>query len=127
MFDDMAKNTQISARNREAELNVSHSEIDSPVLDVNALERLHTFRPDLVDFVIEETKKEAAHRREHDKRTLDCIFKERMTALGLAFVIAIGGVGGGIYAASQGFLWLAATIVSACIGSLAVAFVKRDK
>ena len=48
------KNTRVEARNpQDNELHVSHTELDSPVLDVNALERLHQFRPDIVDFVIE--------------------------------------------------------------------------
>jgi hypothetical protein len=61
------KNTRLEVRNRHGnELQVSYTELDSPVLDVNALERMHQFRPDIVDFVIEQTKAEAefCHKQE---------------------------------------------------------------
>ena len=50
-------------------MHVSHTELDSPVLDVNALERLHQFRPDIVDFVIEQTRAEAENRRKLEKKS----------------------------------------------------------
>ena len=63
------KNTRVEARNPQGnELRVSHTELDSPVLDVNALERLHQFRPDIVDFVIEQTRAEAENRRKLEKK-----------------------------------------------------------
>ncbi|WP_311335945.1 hypothetical protein [Cardiobacterium hominis] len=39
------------------------------MLDVNALERLHQFRPDIVDFVIEQTRAEAENRRKLEKKS----------------------------------------------------------
>ena len=64
------KNTRVEARNPQGnELRVSHTEMDSPVLDVNALERLHQFRPDIVDFVIEQTRAEAENRRKLEKKS----------------------------------------------------------
>ena len=44
------KNTQVKAKNSVGnEISLSHSQTDSPILDVNSLERLNAFRPDLVD------------------------------------------------------------------------------
>ncbi len=62
----MAKNTRVKARNANNEISVSHSEVDTPVLDVNAIERLHDMgRNDIVDFILDETKKEAENRRKN--------------------------------------------------------------
>ena len=89
------------------------------------MERLNTFRPDLVDFVIEQTKLEAESRRKGETKLLWFTFIERIGALLLATFIAIGGICGSIYAATQGFTTLAGIIASTCIGSLAVAFLRR--
>lgn len=123
----MAKNTQIKAKNANSEISLSHSQIDSPLFDVNALERLQQFRPDIVDFVVEQTKIEAEHRREQDSRIVGYTFYERIGALLLATLIGIGSIGGAIYSATLGFETLAGIIASVGLGSLAVAFLRRDK
>lgn len=120
------KNTQVKAKSLSGnEIQLSHSQTDSPLLDINGLERLNTFRPDLVDFVIEQTKLEAESRRKGETKLLWFTFIERIGALLLATFIAIGGIWGSIYAATQGFTTLAGIIASTCIGSLAVAFLRR--
>ena len=66
-------------------MHVSHTELDSPVRDVNALERLHQFRPDIVDFVIEQTRAEAEnHRKLEKKKIVWLTFIERMSGILLA-------------------------------------------
>jgi len=98
------KNTQVKAKNSVGnEISLSHSQTDSPILDVNSLERLNAFRPDLVDFIIKETGEEAAAG------------------------IATGGIFGSIYAAANGYEKLSWIIASTCIGSLAIAFLKRNR
>ncbi len=54
-------------------------------------------------------------------------FIERMGALFLAVVIAIGGIVGSMYAAMNGYEKLSWIIASTCIGSLAIAFLKRNR
>ncbi|MDH2997163.1 hypothetical protein A1D22_05690 [Pasteurellaceae bacterium LFhippo2] len=123
----MAKNTQIKARNASSEIHLSHSQVDTPILDVHSLERLQQFRPDIVDFVVEQTKKEAEHRRKQDSRMISYTFIERIGALLLGAFIGVGSISGAIYAAILGFETLATFIVSVGLGSLAVAFLRRDK
>ena len=41
--------------NNRNEIAIASVNSDSPLLPVEQLEKLHQFRPDLVDFVIEET------------------------------------------------------------------------
>ena len=73
--------------------------MDSPVLDVNALERLHQFRPDIVDFVIEQTRAEAENRRKLEKKIVWLTFIERMSGILLAAGVCAGGIFGAIQAA----------------------------
>jgi len=121
------KNTRVEARNPQGnELRVSHTELDSPVLDVNALERLHQFRPDIVDFVIEQTRAEAENRRKLEKKIVWLTFIERMSGILLAAGVCAGGIFGAIQAASHGYEKLSLTIAISCIGTLAVAFLRRQ-
>ena len=116
------------ATNRKGEkLTVDAHETDSPILPVAQLQQLHEFRPDLVDFVIEQTTKEAAHRRSREDRVNAYIFIERMFGQFAAIAIAILGVGGGIYTGLHGQPILGGTIATVTIGTLAVAFLKRNQ
>ena len=123
----MAKNTQIKARNANSEIHLSHSQADTPLLDVTSLEKLQQFRPDIVDFVVEQTAKEAEHRRKSDSKIIRYTFIERIGALLLGALIGMGSIAGAIYSAVLGFETLAGIIASVGLGSLAVAFLRRDK
>ncbi|MDA3979849.1 hypothetical protein [Gallibacterium sp. AGMB14963] len=122
------KNTQVKAKNSSGnEIHLSHSQTDSPILDINSLERLNSFRPDLVDFIIAQTEAEANNRRKRETK-IDCFtFIERIGALLLAAGMAVGGIVGSIYAAMNGYEKLSWIIASTCIGSLAIAFLKRNR
>lgn len=56
------------------EMIVQNQEIDTPVLPVEHMERLHQFRPDIVDWILKQTENEAADR---DKRRQEQERKER--------------------------------------------------
>ena len=121
-----SKNTQIKAKDtRGGELHLSHTQLDSPVLDVNALERLQQFRPDIVDFVIDQTRAEAEYRRKYDQRAAWFTFIERMGGILLAAAVCAGGIFGSVYAANLGHEKLAVTSAVSCIGTLAVAYLRR--
>lgn len=65
----MAKSLRAEARNNRGEhLTVQAHDNDALILPVAQLEELHAFRPDLVDVVVSETQKEAAHRRAQESR-----------------------------------------------------------
>ena len=122
-------NRQTAARLRkpDGELTIQHHETDSPILPVAQLERLHSFRPDAVDLVLEQTRIEAEHRRSQDRRLNVFIFTERILGQLFGLLIGGGGIFGGVYAALNGQPWAGATIAGAAIGSLAVAFVVGRK
>lgn len=121
------KAVRAQATNKNGDqLTVHSQETDSPVLPVAQLEQLHAFRPDLVDFVIEQTTREAEHRRKQDSRINLFVFIERVFGQLGAILLAVLGVGGGVYAGVNGQPWLGGTIASVTIGTLAVAFVHRN-
>jgi hypothetical protein len=123
----MGRTLKAQAKNQHGdELTVHSQDSDALVLPVAQLQALHQFRPDLVDFVVNETKLEASHRREQESRINLFIFIERLVGQVAALLIAGAGIGGGIYAGLNGQPWLGGAIVTATIGTLAVAFIRRN-
>ena len=123
----MAKQHQMRAKSANgSEVAVSSHDSDSPILPVAQLEQLHTFRPDLVDFVVEQTKLEAEHRRARSRRVDRYILSERLFGMLCAVGVCITSVVGGGYVGLHGQPWLGGTIATAALGTLAVAFIKRQ-
>lgn len=121
-----SKSTQVKARNdRGEELHLSESQTDSPILDVNSLERLQQFRPDIVDFVIKQTAAEAEYRRQESKRIHTFTFIERMGGILVSILICLFGIFGSIYAFRNGSEKLAIVIAAVSIGTLAVAYLRK--
>ena len=121
------RSLKAEAKNGKGDHVTIHSQdTDSPVLPIPQLERLHEFRPDLVDFVIEQTKQEATHRRVREKRIDIFVLIERVLGQLLALLLAGLGIGGGTYAGMHGLEALSITIITVTIGTLAVAFVTRN-
>ncbi|MGL5092846.1 MAG: hypothetical protein ACRC8B_18260 [Aeromonas sobria] len=123
----MAKQHQVRAKSANgSELAVSSHDSDSPILPVAQLEKLHSFRPDLVDFVVEQTKIEAEDRRARTKRVDRYILTERLFGMICSVLVCGIGVIGGGYVGLQGQPWLGGIIASAALGTLAVAFIRRQ-
>lgn len=122
----MGGNKRVAARatnGKGEELQVHHQESDAPIVYTNELEKLHSFRPDLVDWVVTMTTKEAEERRKQTSRTNKFIFVERILGQIFAGVIGICGIVGGGYVALNGAPAAGATIASITIGTLAVSFI----
>jgi hypothetical protein len=100
---------------------------DAPLIPIAAIEKLHQVRPDLVDWVFNETQTEAHARRAEQSRINRFVFIERMAGMLCAAAIGVVGVGGGIYAALQGHDWLGGIVASVTIGTLAVSFLHRSR
>lgn len=107
------------------QLTVHSQESDAPILPVPQLKELQDFRPDLVDFVIDQTQQEAEHRRKQASRINIFVFIERLLGQLLGIAVASMGIGGGIYAGLHGQPWLGGTIASVSVGTLAVAYIRR--
>lgn len=121
------KHRQAKAKNHNTELSISELNSDSPLLPIEQLERLQSFRPDLIDWVVEQTTKEAEHRRSETSKINRFVFIERLVGQALALVIGSGGVVGGSYVALSGEPTAGAAIATVTIGTLAVAFLTRHK
>jgi hypothetical protein len=120
----MAKTTTANVRNRHGDLTVQHHETDSPLLPVAQLEHLHQFKPDAVDFVIEQTKIEADYRRSETQRLNTLVFVERVIGQVFALLIGLSGIFSGAYVAVNGQPTAGATIASLSLTGLAVVFLK---
>lgn len=121
------KSTTARANRNTGDLTVQQHETDSPILPVPQLEVLHGFRPDAVDWVINQTQIEAEHRRAEDKRINSFIFIERLIGQIFAFLIGLSGVIGGAYVALQGQPWAGGVIATASLTGLAVVFLTGKK
>lgn len=113
------------AKQRNKEVQIQAHETDAPIIPIAAIERLHQIRPDKVDWLFEQTAHEAEHRRCTDTQVNRYVFIERMAGLLLSLLIGAGGIGATIYVALQGHDWVAGTIATVSMGTLAVAYLKK--
>jgi hypothetical protein len=109
-----------------SEMVVQDNHSDAPLLPIAGIERLHAIRPDRVDWIFEQTQIEAETRRNEQTRINTFIFVERIIGMLAALLLGVCGVGGGIYAALQGHDVLGGVVATTTIGTLAVAFLKRN-
>ncbi len=116
------KSTTAKVSRRDSELTVQQQETDSPIIPVLQLEHLQRFKPEAVDWVIQQTQVEAEYRRAEQKRVNSLVFTERTLGQIFALVIGLAGISGGAYVALQNQPWAGATIASVAITGLAVVF-----
>ncbi|MDO8293599.1 MAG: hypothetical protein Q7T29_12175 [Gallionella sp.] len=121
------RHTTAKVTRKDSELTLSEHETDSPVIPVAQLERLHTFKPEAVDWVISQTQIEAEHRRNETSRVNGFIFTEHIIGQIFALVIGIAGIGGGSWVAVSGQPLAGGTIATAAITGLAVVFLTGRK
>lgn len=115
-------NKSTTARVNRDELTVSQHETDSPIIPVAQLEHLHAFKPEAVDWVINQTQIEAEHRRAQNGRINTFVFIERLLGQIFAFLIGLAGVACGALVAVNGQPWAGTTIASLSLTGLAVVF-----
>lgn len=119
----MSKHTRIHAKTGPHELTTHDYETDSPILPVAQIEQLHAFRPDRVDWIFEQTEREAERRRLETRRINTLIFTERLLGVFCAFTLGMTGLLGSIWLASQGRETAASTIGGITLVSLVSAFI----
>jgi hypothetical protein len=119
--------TTTDVQDEATQIQVRHISTDAPIFPIEMLERMHTFRPDLVDKVIDLTSSEANFRRTESKRINTLTFIERLIGQVAATTIGLSSVGGGIYLVLTGHDWAGAAIVATGIGGLAIALVSGKR
>lgn len=124
----MAKHTQVKTQNPNGNsLQLTHHETDSPVLPVAQLEQLHTFRPDLVDWVKDQTEQEANHRRARVDRVDTFILIERLSGLIAGTIISCIGLLIAAYLALHGQAWVAGVLGGGTLVGLVTVLVQGKK
>ena len=116
-----------SSSDGEHQLDLTAHETDSPILPVAQLEKLHQFRPDLVDWVITNTQNEGEERRKRQRRVDRYILIERMGGLVFGGGIAIFGIAAAAYVAIQGHDWVAGILGGGTLVSIVYVLVTGKK
>ena len=118
----MSRSTQAKLNRSNGHISVEHHDTDSPILPIAQIEKLHSFRPDRVDWVFDQTQLEAEYRRKHKNKVNNFIFIERFIGQICALAIGITGIVAGGYIALNGQPFAGASIAGVAIGSLAIVF-----
>jgi len=122
----MANHTQLRAVNNEGDtVDLQHTSTDSPILPASNLEQLHRLDPSLVQFVVEQTKLEAEHRRATQKKTNSYIFIERISGVVAGAVVAIFGLGAGAFAIIKGHDWAGAALCGVTLVTIVTVLVTK--
>ena len=104
----MGRQTQVRARSPNGDnFDLTAHESDSPILPVVQLQQLHSFRPDLVDWVKQQTEDEANSRRARELRVDRYVLAERMGGLFFGGLISLAGLLIAAYVALHGQPWVA--------------------
>lgn len=85
----MGKKSSAGVRLSPQQLELVAKEEDAPLPSADELAKLHSFRPDLVDVAVKESRDEIAHRRKQEIKVSLYVFIERM--LGLIFATLLTG------------------------------------
>ncbi len=121
------KHTTAHLKDKDGEILVQQHATDAPLIPVSQLERLHQFRPDLVDWVIQQTQIEAEHRRTVVKTVNRAVLIERLLGQFCALSLGLAAIIGGVYAAVNGAETAGGIIATAGVGGLAAVFLTGKK
>jgi uncharacterized membrane protein len=121
------RHTTAKAKQGDKELTVQQHETDSPLIPVAQLRELNEFKPEAVNWVIQQTQIEAEHRRIETHRINTFIFVEKLLGQVFALLIGLAGIGCGSYVALHGQPVAGGTIASLSLTGLAVVFVTGRK
>lgn len=105
------------------QLSFQQHETDCPILPIPQLEQLHKFKPEAVDWVIQQTQIESEHRRTETIKVNWFTFIEHIIAQLFAFLIGMAGIGGGVYVALHGEPTAGAAIAGSALAGLAGVFI----
>ena len=117
---------QTQARIQDRSVDLVQTETDSPVLPVAQLEKLHEFRPDLVDWVRDETSKESQYRRDETRRVNHFVFVERLLSQVFGLLIGLAGLGSAVYLGINGQPWAGSVLGGSTVVALVYAFVRGN-
>lgn len=107
----MAAHTSVQARHNDGhQVSLQHTSTDSPILPAENLKVLFDLSPSLVEFVVEQTKLEATHRRKEESKVNWFVFLERVSGIVAGTFVAISGLGIAAYLVVNGHDWAGVTL-----------------
>ena len=118
----MGRSTTAKVNRRNGDLTLQQHDSDSPILPVAQLEQLSIFKPDAVDWVIQQTQVEAEYRRKETLRLNSFVLIERIVGQVFALIIGVTGIISGSYVALNGQPAAGGTIATVALTGLAVVF-----
>lgn len=107
-------------------LHVQHTSTDSPILPAASLAQLKEIDPSLVNFVVDETAKEAAHRRKQESRINVFILVEKLSGVLIGGLLAFFVFGLGGYLILKGHDTAGVAICGAGLAAIVALFVNRQ-
>jgi hypothetical protein len=124
----MANNqTSLQATDKDGQtVSVQHTQTDSPILPAANLKALAEIRPDLIDYVLDQTGTEADHRRKSQKRVETFVFIERISGVVAGAVIALFVFALGGYLILKDHDWAGVAICGTTLVSIVGLFVSRQ-
>ena len=118
----MGRSTTAKVSRRNGDLTLQQHDSDSPILPVAQLEQLSLFKPEAVDWVIQQTQVEAEYRRKETLRLNSFVLIERIIGQVFALIIGVTGIISGSYVALNGQPTAGGTIATVALTGLAVVF-----
>lgn len=116
------RQTHVDSKKGDSHLAITQHETDSPLIPVAQIERLHSFAPERVQWVFDQTEREAEHRRRRVERVDTMVFVERLLGQVAAVVLCSGALYIAYLLGSSGKEWAAAAIGTTAVVGLASAF-----
>lgn len=113
---------QVNSNKDGHKLSIQQHETDCPILPVPQLEQLQKFKPEAVDWVINQTQIEAEHRRAENIKINKYTFIEHIIGQIFAFIIGLAGVCLGSYVALKGQPTAGGIIATSALAGLAGVF-----
>ena len=97
------KQTQLQATDRDGKMvSVQHTSTDMPILPAENIAKLYSIDPQIVTFVMEQTKAEAEARRAESTRINRFVFMERISGVVMGGIVALAAFLIGAYVILQG-------------------------
>ena len=123
----MGKKSSAGVRLSPQQLELVAKEEDAPLPSADELAKLHSFRPDLVDVAVKESREEIAHRRKQEIKVSLYVFIERMAGLIIATLLTGASLWVSYLLAMSNHDVAAGVIFSGTLASIIAAILKKNK
>lgn len=121
------RQTRVDSRKGDSHLAITEHETDAPLIPIAQIERLHQIAPDRVQWVFDQTEREAEHRRARVVRLDTMVFLERMAGQVAAILVCAGALVAAYLLGQAGREIAAAAIGTTAVVGLATAFLSNRR